>query len=275
MNIKEYISSGIIESCVLGLASNEEAEEFEKMCAAHSEVKSARELFEQQLEQNAIAVGVQPPRQLRSLILSEIEIDAQKQQSNKIGPVQEKKEFAPLISFTPKIWRYVAAASIILLIGSTIINFYFFSQYRKYSNQYSELLASQSAMANNVKAMQAKADNYAAAIEMAADTNMAVVKMKGVNDHPQSRATVYWDKRTKDVYLMANNLPAPPPGKQYQLWAMVEGRPVDAGLLNWEAGNMLTPIKNVPTAQAFAITLENAGGSLHPHLEELFVMGNI
>jgi len=275
VNIKEYISSGIVESYVLGLASNEEAEEFEKMCAAHSEVKNARELFEQQLEQNAIAVGVKPPRQLRSLILSEIEIDAQKQQSNKIVPVQEKRELAPVISITPRIWRYVAAASIILLIGSTIMNFYFFSQYRKYSNQYSELLASQSAMANNVKAMQAKADNYAAAMEMAADTNMAVVKMKGVNDHPQSRATVYWDKRTKDVYLMANNLPAPPPGKQYQLWAMVEGRPVDAGLLNWEAGNMLTPIKNVPTAQAFAITLENAGGSLRPHLEELFVMGNI
>ena len=56
---------------------------------------------------------------------------------------------------------------------------------------------------------------------------------------------------------------------------MVDGRPVDAGLLNWESGNMLVPIKNVPVAQAFAITLENAGGSAVPHLDQLYVMGNI
>ena len=100
------------------------------------------------------------------------------------------------------------------------------------------------------------------------------VKMMDKN-HPGMRATVYWDKRTKDVYLMANNLPQPPAGKQYQLWAMIDGHPVDAGLMNWDGGNMLTPIKNVPVAQAFAITLESVGGSPTPHLDQLYVMGSI
>ncbi len=275
MDTKEYISSGIIESYVLGMASFEEAEEFERMCAAHAEVRNARELFEQRLEQNAIALGVQPPRKLKSLILSEIEIDAQKLGYRRIIPTASEPKQLPVFTFKPMLWKYVAAASVILFVLSTILNFYFFSQYRKYNYQYSQLLASQTLMANNLKAMQVKADNYAAALAMSSDSNMAVVKMLGVEQHPGMKATVYWDKKSKDVYLMANNLPAPPVGKQYQLWAMVDGKPVDAGMLDWENGNMLSPLKKIPAAQAFAITLEKEGGSPVPSIDSMFVIGNV
>jgi anti-sigma-K factor RskA len=275
VNIKEYISSGIIESYVMGMASAEEAEEFEKICDTHAEVREARDLFEQQLEQNAIAVGIQPPKKLKSLILSEIEIDAQKLGPKKIVSEPEVTERAPVISMTPTFWKYLAAACIILLVGSTVLNFYFYSRYQRSNEQYTQLLASQTEMANAMKVMQTRMDNSMAALDMSNDTNMVVVKMVGVKDHPGNHATVYWDKNSKDVYLMANNLPVPPKGKQYQLWAMVNGQPVDAGLLNWEKGNMLTPIKNVQIAQAFAITLENEGGSPTPHLDQLYVMGSI
>ncbi len=274
MNIKEYISSGIIEAYILGLASTEEAEEFERMCAAHAEVRNARDLFEQQLERNAIAVGVQPPRKLRSLILSEIEIDAQQHAPKQIISDREKEQTAPVFRFTPTLWKYVAAASIILLVGSTVLNFYFFNQYRKTNDLYSQLLTSHNRLANDLKIMQAKADIYASAMDMASDSDMAVVKMSGLKEHPGNRATVYWDKRTKDVYLMVNNLPAPPAGKQYQLWAIVNGQPVDAGMVNWELGNMNVPIKNVPSAQAFAITLEKEGGSPTPTPNTMYVFGN-
>jgi len=274
VNIKEYISSGIVETYVLGLASAEEAEEFERMCGAHAEVRNARELFEQQLERNAIAVGVQPPRKLKSLILSEIEIDVQKHAPNKLIIEPEKLEKIPVIRLTPAFWKYAAAASIILLVASTILNFYFFNQYKKTNDLYSQLLISHNQLASEFKIMQSKADNYASAMDMANDSNMAVVKLPGVTEHPGNRATVYWDKRSKDVYLMVNNLPAPPAGKQYQLWAIVNGQPVDAGMVDWELGNMKTPIKNVFSAEAFAITLEKAGGSPTPTPNAMYVFGN-
>ena len=50
MNTQEYISSGIVESYVLGLASEEERREFEKMCNQHPEVLAARNAFEIALE---------------------------------------------------------------------------------------------------------------------------------------------------------------------------------------------------------------------------------
>ena len=49
--MQEYILSGIVESYVLGIASPEESAEFERMCAAHQEVRAARNAFEIQLEQ--------------------------------------------------------------------------------------------------------------------------------------------------------------------------------------------------------------------------------
>lgn len=274
MNVKEYISSGIIEAYVMGMTSSEEAEEFERMCATHAEVRNARDLFEQQLEQNAIAVGIQPPRKLKSLILSEIEIEAQKIAPRTIISEPEKPQAIQMFRIAPSFWKYVAAASIVLLIGSTFLNFYFFSQYKNANHLYTQLLASNTELVNRFNVLQAKSDNYVAAMEMANDSNVAVVKMRGVPAHDAERATVYWDKRTKDVYLMINNLPQPPAGKQYQLWAIVNGQPVDAGLVNWEMSNMKVPIKNVPAAQAFAVTLEKEGGSESPSPNAMHVYGD-
>jgi len=160
------------------------------------------------------------------------------------------------------------------LVGSSILNFYFLSQYKKYSNQYSQILDSQAVVAADAKQMKMKAENYAAAIKMMHDTNMAMVKMLGVQQHRDNSATVFWDKKTKDVYLMADNLPKPPAGMQYQLWAIVDGKPIGAGLLNWENPSVSTPVTNIQSAQAFAITLEKAGGSERPTEDAMIVMGN-
>ena len=75
MNIQEYISSGIVESYVFGLVNDQEKQEFERMCAAHAEVKEARDSFEWRLEQQSLATAVAPPSNLRSRIFSELEIE--------------------------------------------------------------------------------------------------------------------------------------------------------------------------------------------------------
>ncbi len=48
---------------------------------------------------------------------------------------------------------------------------------------------------------------------------------------------------------------------QYQLWAIVDNQPVDAGMLEMDKGHMMVKMKNIPRAQLFAITLEQEGGS--------------
>ncbi|MFZ1314353.1 MAG: hypothetical protein WAR38_15915, partial [Chitinophagaceae bacterium] len=72
MNIQEYISSGITESYVLGLASDEERREFEKMCAQYPEVLQARFAFELAMEKQALENAINPTAELKDRILERI-----------------------------------------------------------------------------------------------------------------------------------------------------------------------------------------------------------
>ena len=107
---------------------------------------------------------------------------------------------------------------------------------------------------------------------------MVAIKMNGssapASPDRSSLATVYWDTRSKDVYLMVNNLPQPETGKQYQLWAIVDNKPVDAGMLDMAKGHIMVKMKNIPRAQLFAITLEQAGGSPTPK-GPMYVLGKV
>lgn len=292
MNIQEYISSGIVESYVLGLADDIEREEFERMCAAHAEVRAARVAFEQSLEENMMGNVLQPPSNLKSKLFSTIEMGKEADTPGYSGDsgappvVPPVKAFRPIkgqsadarIGVREAGWqRLVAAAAVILLLFSTALNFYFFNRYRQYKEEFQALVQSQSVLASHNQVLQTRLLDYEKAVEMMKDPDMAIVKMPAIptSPDPTSATTVYWDTVTKDVYLAVSKLPQPASGQQYQLWAMVDGKPVDAGVFDIVEGPGMTKMKNIPRAQAFAITLEKKGGSPVPSLDKLYVMGKV
>lgn len=271
MNIQEYISSGIVESYVLGLASNEERIEFEQLSASHAELRAAREAFEINLEQQALGNAMPAPAAVKEKIWSELDLKTAAPPIGKNAPVAVTMQ--PLTPVrTLSIAKLMAAASIILLLGSTLLNVYYYNQYKTSLAQLQDLIASNQETAKNTTIMQTKIDLYEKSLDLVKDSNMAIIALKGQPVAPQSLTTVYWNKQTKDVYLLVNNLPVPVTGKQYQLWAIVDGVPVDAGTLNMNEANGLVKMKNIPKAQAFAITLELAGGSKTPTMP-IYVVG--
>ncbi|HSB91860.1 MAG TPA: anti-sigma factor [Flavitalea sp.] len=277
MNIQEYISSGIVEAYVLGLASKEEMAEFDNLCAAHSEVRAARDQFELSLEAAALGSAVQPDKSLKSKIFAEIEIESYDQQNaaaEQQAPVVEM-DAAP--AYSTSFRKYMNVAAVILLAGSIAMNLYFFSQYKSYSNKYNQLLAQQTDMAANNKSLQATLKQYEESVSLMKDPDMLVVKMPGSNvatsPASNSMATVYYNTKSNQVYLVVNRLPVAAPDKQYQLWAIVDGKPVDAGVFTPGKEPMFT-MKNISRAQAFAITLEKPGGSTAPE-GPMYVLGKV
>lgn len=276
MNVNDYISSGIVESYVLGLADEAERAEFESMCAAYEEVRAARDTFEQSLEKQAQIGAVLPPPQIKNKLFAELS------KGDGIGSRQiitePLREPARVVS--PSWIKYVAAASVLLLVGSTILNFYLFRQYQDYSERYSTLLASQTELANNNRALQASLDNYQNTIALIKDPSTSVIKMAGSSvpangsPDPSSLATVYWNRKSAEVYLLVNALPRPAANQQYQLWAIVNGKPVSAGLVNFTQADSILKMTNMPNAQAFAMTLEKTGGSESPQ-GAMYVFGAI
>lgn len=256
MNIQEYISSGIVESYVLGLASGEERQTFEKMCAQYPEVLQAREAFELLIERQAMDNAIAPDGELKNKILARIHSE------DKVVPIYT----APVKRINW--WKFAAAACLLLLAGSVYLNIYLANSNTRLSgdkkiieNKYENTLAELDTMKKDMQVLQQ-------------NPNVKMAQMKGMDVSPQSYATVYWDTVTHDVYLMVNNLPVPASDKQYQLWALLDGKPVDLGVFDVKKEKLLIQAKNTRGAQAFAITLEKKGGSPSPQ-GVMYVKGDL
>lgn len=273
MDIKAYIESGIIESSVLGLTSAEEASEVELLSVQYPEIKNAVNNFAAAIEQQAMHDAVIPPPELKEKLLTAINTGLAGVDDSYTPVVQltnEKIETARIIS----LWKYAAVASVILLVASTAFNFYLYNNYKTVSNNYEALLIQKNNLQANNNTYNATLKKYSESFSIIKNPDMKVVKMQGTKGRKDDLATIYWNTKTKDVFVLANKMPKTPPGKQFQLWAIVNGKPVNAGVLD-DCKDELCKMKKVPEAQAFAVTLEQQGGSLTPTLSEMYVIGNI
>ena len=91
---------------------------------------------------------------------------------------------------------------------------------------------------------------------------------------PRAAARAFWS-RSRGLVLTASNLPAPPPGRTYQLWFVTAQAPVSAGLLKPDASGRVTTLLNtpadLPAPAALAVTLEPEGGSVAPTGEKYLI----
>ncbi len=268
MNIKDYIESGIIESHVLGLTTAEEAAEVEAMAKEHTEIKQAILDFEILLENQTNKDLIQPDASVKTN-LNNILFAANSSEKN-ITSSQVNAASVHHINLS----RYIAAAAIILLIISSGLNFYFYSAFKNSTDKYQALLTERNTLQANNAAYKTKLDEINQSLGMMEDPHMVKIQMNGVKGKEENIATVYWDTRTKEVYVLSNKMDKLPEGKQYQLWAIVDGKPVDAGMIGFDCAG-LCKMKVINHAEAFAVTLEKQGGSPTPTLSDMVVIGKV
>jgi anti-sigma-K factor RskA len=251
VDIQEYISSGIVESYVLGLASDEERREFEQLCKQYPQLLAARTAFELAMEKQAMENAIAPPADLKGKIFDQIS------ETGKLVSMQPESAPVKKINWA----KYAAAASVILLAGSLYYNITLFNKNKDLKNNYDNTVAELSDIKKDIQTLTG-------------NPNVKMASMKGLEAAPQSYATVYWDTASHDVYLLTNNLPIPASDKQYQLWAIFDGKPVDLGVFDMKKEKLLIQAKNAQGAEAFAITLEKKGGSPTPE-GTMYVMGKL
>ncbi len=258
MNTGEYIQSGIIESYVLGLATPAEATELELLMQQYPEIKEAVTAFEISLEKAAFENAVTPKASTREQLFTNL--------SNEFvaTPVHS---IAPNTALASIKWlRYASAAAVVLLLVSSALNVFLYNKYNEADGKYRTAL-----LQNNT--LTAQNDAFKTSFQITTDSSFKQVPMPDITGKQNMLATVYWDSKSKDVYLLANNLPSLEKGKQYQLWAIVNGQPVDAGVMSNCTG--LCKMKNIPQASMFAITVEKEGGSELPTLTAMVVAGKV
>jgi anti-sigma-K factor RskA len=271
VNVQEYIESGIIESYVMGLASEPERAEFERLCAQHPELVAARRKFEEKLEAYASENAVQPPPEVKVKVL-----EAVGKESLSAAPFVPPKIINMENSQTPRssgTLKFLAAASVVLLIVMAYLYFQTRQQIGELSSQNKDLSSANDRLREQYTATQGTLDKIVNEQKVVSDSNTLVVNMVGTKVAPKSSANVYWDSASSKVYLVVKNMPQLPSEQQYQLWALIDGKPKDLGVFDATDKKVILQMKNTQKAQAFAITIEKKGGAPSPTLEKMQSLG--
>lgn len=252
MQVQDIISSGLLELYATGLASQTERQQVENWIKQYPEVAAELKVIESGLEDYAQAAAVTPRTALKEKIFTRI---------NTLRPVSDtyNGSTAKVIAFK-NYWKFAAAASIILLAGSAIMNVMY---YKKYDTASKDLQQTQQQLAQ----VQQQTDDMKTDLGIVQSKYSIPVALQGQPTLPEATAKIYWMKNTGDVMVDASNLPDAPAGKQYQFWAIVDGVPVDGGLIiTNDKGKKfrMQPMKAFGKAEAFAISLEKEGGNPTP-----------
>ncbi len=288
----------MLELYVMGALTPAEAAEVESIAAQYPEVRAEITEIQEVVEHLAIAAAVSPRPELKGRMLGRIdEADGGEATTGSIrNPVAAASAApSPVVSESPAqrtaviplypdarveprrsgASRYMLAASLVLALLSASAAGYFGMQWKETEGKLTAAVAERERIAHDYEQLKNRVNTVMADMRNLENPDNVVVKLGGQEPAPDARAVVYWDPTSKDVMFAAQALPEPPAGKQYQLWALYQGKPIDAGMID-PAGSPsgLHRMKRIEAADAFAVTLEPAGGVPSP-TGAIYVLGKL
>ena len=250
------------------LTSATETAEVVLWAKQYPEVAAEIEAIQSGLESYAQTHAVAPDASVKEKLFAAINTNVT---ASVINLKADDKTGAKVYSISAS-WKYAAAASVILLVGSLILNY---TYYNKYQSANTELTSTQTELQKEKDMANAMKKEFA----VIGNKNAKPFILAGMPDVADAEARIYWMKNTGDVYIDPSNLPEAPKGKQYQFWAIVDGVPVSGGMIdtNIEIDGKkvhIQKMKSFGSAQAFAVSLEDAGPE-KPAPTKVMVMGKI
>ncbi|HEY5391880.1 MAG TPA: anti-sigma factor [Hanamia sp.] len=263
MNIEEFISSGLLELYAMGICSPGETKTVEDFLVEYPEARAELSNIEISLEKYAQANSIQPASSVKEKVFNEIFPNASKEViSAPVVPITKSYSGA-------RFYKLVAAAVFILLIGSVVLNYTYFEKYHDAKNGLDVAL-------QTIEQQSKKNEAMSTDLDVVTNKYTLPVVLKGTPHAPDAVAKIFWIKNTGQVYVDPTNLPTVPEGKQYQLWAIVDGKPESAGMIETSNGIYhIQKMKSFGKADAFAITLEKAGGSPTPTMDQMVVFSKM
>jgi hypothetical protein len=293
-NYQEIIESGRLEQYALGELDPAAQAEVEALARRFPEVRQELDDLLAGLGVYAEAHAMTPPAGMRERVLGRVLADikntAPAAPVAPVAPVAEvptmrvsasnphvASAVAPVATPATRGNGWAIAASVALLL-SLIGNALLYSSWQKTSNDLAVALNEQTRFANTTQVMERRLSTTQEQLHiLRSPQEYKMVALAGTPAHPTAQARVMYNKVSHRVYLDVAQLPPLPTGKQYQLWALDNGKPVDAGVLTaaTTAGEDMQQMKDIASAQAFAMTVEPTGGSAGPTLNTMTVVGNI
>lgn len=250
------------------------------MSSIYPELKEQLESLEDTIETWAMQHAVEAPAEVKSRVMERIASVKQHR--------SEEESETPVVKIQPvkSHWRAIAAACVVLAIGFGAMWFSnrnelsdVQSRYAEANEQLQEMETENKELLAENKELSNKAMEETDRRQFIADPNTKAVTLKGTPGNEDAQVRVFWNPEIAQASFVVDNLPQTSEELQYQLWAIVDGTPVDLGVFDLDVESSLAEIRSIdrsiPSSQAFAITLERRGGSPTPNLDALVVIGEV
>lgn len=269
MDIKTYIESGILENYILGTLSEQEANDVQKMLVQYPEVQAELDTIESTLADYAQMHAIEPPANLKANILQSIE------------NLNTPEAPAPVVQNNH--WRILAACIGVLMLIKLATILYFYQKNETLQANATAQQAQVTTLQTELSTLQTDCDDIRKRVRILEEKiailrdeyNQSII-MKGTQNAPEAVAQVHWNPKNAIAYLDLVQMPKPPSGKQYQLWALKNNQPTSMGTINLdiEPGEFLQ-VAFVKEVDAFAISLEDEGGKQSPDMSAIQTVGEI
>mgnify|MGYP003582863218 CR=1 FL=1 len=181
----------------------------------------------------------------------------QQQNTTNTTTTEKAKTIPQLPTPKPVRWLQGAIATLtILLMGSILLNFHFYSKFISNKAGKNFLYQQQAPLHENIKIM-------ADVLTDLKNSSVEEFALKGGGKYSGIQSYVFYDSLAKEMYLININLPAAPNDLQYQVWST-------------DSAGVYTPISALPKGEenlvhkytggktdpkGFVISLEKKGGS--------------
>jgi anti-sigma-K factor RskA len=262
MESKEYIESGILELYVYGLLSESENDEVNAMSNKNPEIKA--EILS--IEKAVINLSSSFSPFISHSQFEKIKAQLELKHSNVVS-MRSGSNWAAYIGW---------AAAIVLVIGIG----YQYSKLDEANDQVVAIEKEKSKLQQTVVNLETINKETETVLNVVRDETNTVITLGGQAAAPTAKAKIYWNRQTQMVYVDASGLPQPPKGKEYQIWSLKlqpQLTPTSIGMLAnfMKNSSKVFAVEKTADAEAFGITLEPAGGSPAPTMDQLYALGKV
>jgi len=265
MDVEKYIASGILELYVAGLLTEEENVEVYQNAIEHIEIKNEILAIESAILELTRAVA---PKYIKRRGFEDVKVRIGERKDTQVVqmPTEQKSNLSAYIGW--------AAA---VLFGAGLA--WFYVQNDQLESDIEIVKGQNEVLEEQIFEARGSLTSTKELLATLRDKNVTVVPLGGQEVSPESYAKAYWNKEQKKVLIDAQGLPEPPDGMVYQVWSLKMDplTPTSVGLLDNfdEDENKIFTLNNPNESEAFGITLEPAGGSDGPTMEQLYTLGAV
>jgi len=261
MDIKTYIESGVLELYVAGQLSEKENQEVYLTMQKHPEILQEVLAIEAAVVKLTAATSTNKNENTLQRIKDQLKF------GNDTQVIQMSKSKTNWLTYTG--W---AAA---ILIGAGLL--WTLNQNKELEKQLSDVEIENSYLESQIEDAKTDLAVKENLLNVLRDRNIISIPLGGQGDFANTYAKVYWNKADNSIYLDAQGLPNAPEGKVWQVWSLTLNplTPTSLGTIeNFNSDdNKIFEIANNNESQAFGITLEPAGGSATPTMDQLYTLG--